>query len=186
MFFGEVGFIFIIHSGNVIEHFITLCESKEFLSINNVSARTALFRVIRKHVVICYWHSRTTCWSHPQGSRIQENDSWALRLRSRNVGKNPKGLGSWTLRMGSIGCPETSVRNYHYSMRNNAEECSFQLPRSEVWNHAWCFKAWWLWLPLGITRVEQYFISAQNKIWVYIYTCMCMNSLMTAFVHFCL
>jgi len=26
--------------------------------------------------------------------------------------------------MGLIGCPETSVRNYHYSLRNNAEERS--------------------------------------------------------------
>jgi hypothetical protein len=26
--------------------------------------------------------------------------------------------------MGPIGCPETSVRNYHYSLRNKPEECS--------------------------------------------------------------
>jgi len=31
-------------------------------------------------------------------------------------------LDSWTRRMGRIGCPETSVRNYHYSLRNNPEE----------------------------------------------------------------
>ena len=29
-----------------------------------------------------------------------------------------------------IGSPETSVRNYHYSLRNNTEERSSQLPRS--------------------------------------------------------
>jgi hypothetical protein len=34
-----------------------------------------------------------------------------------------------TLRMGPIGCPETSVRNYHYSLRNNPEERSSQLLR---------------------------------------------------------
>jgi len=28
--------------------------------------------------------------------------------------------------MGPIGCPETSVRNYHYSPRSNPEECSFE------------------------------------------------------------
>jgi len=28
-----------------------------------------------------------------------------------------------------IGCPETSVRNYHYSVRNNPEERSFYLRR---------------------------------------------------------
>ena len=25
-------------------------------------------------------------------------------------------------KMGPIGCPETSVRNYHYTLRNNPEE----------------------------------------------------------------
>jgi hypothetical protein len=29
--------------------------------------------------------------------------------------------------MGPIGCPETSVRNYHYSPRNNPEERSSHL-----------------------------------------------------------
>ena len=29
--------------------------------------------------------------------------------------------------MGPIGCPETSVRNYHYSLRNNPEERSSHL-----------------------------------------------------------
>jgi hypothetical protein len=29
--------------------------------------------------------------------------------------------------MGPIGCPETSVRNYHYSLRNNPEERSSQM-----------------------------------------------------------
>jgi hypothetical protein len=27
---------------------------------------------------------------------------------------------------GRVGCPETSVRNYHYSLRNNPEERSSQ------------------------------------------------------------
>jgi hypothetical protein len=29
--------------------------------------------------------------------------------------------------MGRISCPETSVRNYHYSLRNNPEKRSFLL-----------------------------------------------------------
>ena len=33
---------------------------------------------------------------------------------------------SWPLKMGTIGCPETSLRNYHYSLRNNSEERSSQ------------------------------------------------------------
>ena len=31
---------------------------------------------------------------------------------------------SWTLRMGKTGCPETLVKNYHYSLRNNPEKRS--------------------------------------------------------------
>ena len=31
--------------------------------------------------------------------------------------------------LGPIGCPETSVRNYHHSLRNNPEESSSQLFR---------------------------------------------------------
>jgi len=31
--------------------------------------------------------------------------------------------------MGPIGCPETSVRNYHYSLRNNPKERSNHLLR---------------------------------------------------------
>jgi hypothetical protein len=34
-----------------------------------------------------------------------------------------------TLRMGPIGFPETSVRNYHYLLRNNPEERNHQMSR---------------------------------------------------------
>ena len=38
------------------------------------------------------------------------------------------GLDSWPMRMRPIGCPETSVRNYHYSLSNSPEErCSHLL-----------------------------------------------------------
>jgi len=36
--------------------------------------------------------------------------------------KTPKESNSWTLKMGLIGCPETSVRNYNNPLRNNPEE----------------------------------------------------------------
>jgi len=29
--------------------------------------------------------------------------------------------------MGTIGCPQMSVRNYHYLLHNNPEECSLQV-----------------------------------------------------------
>ena len=38
-------------------------------------------------------------------------------------------MNSWPLKMVPIGCPETSVRNYHYSLRNTPEECSSHLLR---------------------------------------------------------
>jgi len=34
--------------------------------------------------------------------------------------------------MESVGCSETSVRNYHYSLSNNPEERSFQLLRGTM------------------------------------------------------
>jgi hypothetical protein len=36
-----------------------------------------------------------------------------------------------SVKMGPIGCPETSVRNYNYSLRNNPEERSSHLLRGE-------------------------------------------------------
>jgi len=35
--------------------------------------------------------------------------------------------GQEPVKMGPIGCPETSVINYHYSLRSNPEERSSQL-----------------------------------------------------------
>jgi len=33
------------------------------------------------------------------------------------------------MKMGPISCPETSVRNYHYSLRNSPEDRSYHLLR---------------------------------------------------------
>ena len=41
----------------------------------------------------------------------------------------PYFLDSLSLKMGPIGCPETSVRNYHYSLRKSPEELSSHLLR---------------------------------------------------------
>ena len=49
----------------------------------------------------------------------QENNS-NFELHSSRV-KNPRIL--------DLCCPETSVRNYHYSLRNNPEQRSYQLLR---------------------------------------------------------
>ena len=55
-------------------------------------------------MVIPYRRFGTTYLSHPQGSEV-------------------------SLRMGAIGGPETSVRNYYYSLRNSPEERSSNLLR---------------------------------------------------------
>jgi len=36
---------------------------------------------------------------------------------------NPLVSSSRSLKTGPIGCPETSARNYHYTLTNNPEEC---------------------------------------------------------------
>ena len=36
------------------------------------------------------------------------------------------------MKMGRVGCPETSVRNYHYSLRNNPEQRSSHPPRGGI------------------------------------------------------
>jgi hypothetical protein len=36
--------------------------------------------------------------------------------------ESKKGMDSSPLKMGTIGCLDTSVRNYHYSLRNSSEE----------------------------------------------------------------
>jgi hypothetical protein len=67
--------------------------------------RTTLFSVIiQRVVVISYRRFETTYRSHLQGSRIQQ------------------------MTMEPIGCLATSVRNYHFSLRN-PEEHSSQLLR---------------------------------------------------------
>ena len=54
-------------------------------------------------------------------------------------------LDSWTLKIGPIGYPETSVRNYHYSLRNNPEERSPLLWSLRNLNYYLCFFFWMVW-----------------------------------------
>jgi len=76
--------------------------------------RTALSWVITQRRVVIYYRRFGVIYRyHLQGSRI----------------KKCFVLDSWPLKMGPIGCPETSVINYHYSLRNNPQERSSQLLR---------------------------------------------------------
>ena len=66
---------------------------------------SATLWTITQRVVVIYWRRfGTTYWSQLQGSII------------RSV------LDSWPLQTGPTGCPQTSVWNYHYSLRNKPEE----------------------------------------------------------------
>jgi hypothetical protein len=50
--------------------------------------------------------------------------------------------------MGLTGCPETTVSNYHYSLRNNSEERSSHLHGSgSLKSHKIVFAYPWLILP---------------------------------------
>jgi hypothetical protein len=51
--------------------------------------------------------------------------------------KNPKNPDSWTLRMGRIGCSETSVRNNHYLLRDDPEERSSLLGKIFLSGNTW-------------------------------------------------
>jgi len=78
----------------------------ERLSVYDV-LRTALFWVVTQRVVVISYRRFGTISIPSSGFKVD----------------------SWTLRMGPIGCPETLIRNYHYSLCNNLEKPSSQLLR---------------------------------------------------------
>ena len=47
-----------------------------------------------------------------------------LSVTSSRVKNSRSAFNSWLLKMGQAVCPETSVRNHHYSLRNRPEERS--------------------------------------------------------------
>ena len=89
---------------------------------------TALFWAITQCVVVIrYRRFGTTYWNHIQGSKL------FVLLTLDNISatssrvKNTK--DSWPSKMLPICCPETSVRNYHYSLCNSPVEHSSHLLR---------------------------------------------------------
>ena len=71
---------------------------------------------------------------------------------------NPSGF-SWPLKMGPIGCPETSVRNYHYSLRNNSEERISNPWHSEVSKTFTQLES----LVRSLTHIESFIQTGQHK-----------------------
>jgi len=66
----------------------------------------------------------------------------SYRRFGANSGSQLRFFYSQTLKTGPIDCPETSLRNHHYSLRNNPVERSSHLPhggslksRSDVFVH---------------------------------------------------
>jgi len=74
---------------------------------------TIFFWVMTQRVVVI----SCQCFGTTYRSHLQESRFGPLNIA-------PTGCVAWPLKMGPIGCPETSVRNYHYSLCNNPEERS--------------------------------------------------------------
>jgi len=51
-------------------------------------------------------------------------------------------LVSWPLKMSLIGCPELSVRIYHFTLRNNPEECRSYLHHGRSLKHTSETRSW--------------------------------------------
>jgi len=66
-----------------------------------------------------YSESHTTSW---QPTILRTALYWVITQRVVVISYRRFGSGP-------IGCTETSVRNYHYSLRNNTEEHSYHLLR---------------------------------------------------------
>jgi len=86
--------------------------------------------------------------SHLQGSRNQKKASnpntariqgrvWTVKSVS-SIGGTGFVLVSWTVRMGPIGCPETSIRNYHCWLRSNPEERISQEKKLLIYSPSLC------------------------------------------------
>jgi hypothetical protein len=74
--------------------------------------RIAPFWVITQRVVV---NSLPTFRDNLSGSTFKGHESYI---------QGSKIWYTWSLKMGPIGCPETSVRNYRHSLHNNPEEQS--------------------------------------------------------------
>jgi len=56
---------------------------------------------------------------------------------------------------GQMGCPETSVRNYHYSLRNDPEERRSHLLRGGILkSRTIIIIVWWVTLTVGAGRAQ--------------------------------
>jgi hypothetical protein len=75
-------------------------------------------------MLVWYLIEGNICENLNSSWRLSCNSLWKYWLRRQMLSS-----GLLPLKMGPIGCPETSVRNHHYSLRNKPEERSSQLLR---------------------------------------------------------
>jgi hypothetical protein len=80
------------------------------------TSRSALFWHITQCWVVVMYRRFGTTYRFPY-SRVKKSKN------SNFLTRNPRTwTTSWRFKMGPIGCPETSVQNYHSTLRNIAQE----------------------------------------------------------------
>jgi hypothetical protein len=82
------------------------------------------------NIAVIQWQKTALFWVTTQRVVVISNCGTTFRLHTQS--SRFFYFYSWTLKMGSIGCPEMSVINYHCSLRNNSEERGSQLLRSRL------------------------------------------------------
>jgi hypothetical protein len=99
---------------------VSLSHRLEFLLWQSICLQVALTTTMPSIPTTCNkpigWHHTTETLHSPH------SPLYKLYIRATDFL-----LDSWTLRMGPIVFPETSVRNYHYLLHNNPEECISQM-----------------------------------------------------------
>jgi hypothetical protein len=106
----------LFEAGNRSVHLCTDFEPDGILYKHHGDLRSALFWDITQcRMLVSYRCFGATYRSYLQGS------SSSKRMRSSWT--------AWPLKMGPIGCPEMSTRNYHFTLRKISKECRSRLRR---------------------------------------------------------
>ena len=101
-------------------HLVYITSANETATLNNLTACQSWFQasaavqmrsgvfwdVTQRRLVVCWRRFGTTCWS--PYSRVKQAKKNLFGLFSS--------LTVWHLKMGPTGCPETSVRNYQFTL----------------------------------------------------------------------
>jgi hypothetical protein len=95
-----------------------LCGKSELLITRDCSAK----KIHKRNIQIHAWDTRAcpsvTTWQLTDGHKIKSELTCLQKSTSRLLKK----WTSWPLRMGPICCPETSVKDYHSTLRYTPEE----------------------------------------------------------------